>query len=82
MHADSTRSSRKYACPILLQFGLRNHASISVSLWLRFCESAYPWSVLLLRFRRSLQFRHARLDVFDLDGFGRVVEEALGGAFR
>ena len=39
-------------------------------------------SVLLLRFRRSLQFRHARLDVFDLDGFGRVVEEALGGAFR
>ena len=43
MHADSTRSSRKYACPILLQFGLRNHASISVSLWLRFCESACPW---------------------------------------
>jgi len=28
------------------------------------------------------KFRHERLDVFDLDGFGRVVEETLGGAFR
>jgi len=36
-------------------------------------------TMLLCRFRGPLQLRNARLDVFEFDGLGRMIQYAVGG---